>query len=198
MDKNAYLYRQKNQMKIWKGIGTIKYPNGSIYQGQTMDSLYNGKGRLTHANGDIYQGDWKDGFAHGKGTYAKVSEGVLYDGQYQNDYQHGKGVELQEFGAMKYEGTLVFSIGKKRIDWINDYNSADVFPSALVFHTKDMRVYEKYMTLVREEEDFDMFSNKGGFKQGEKFTIAIAVEKLDDESVEDILGMFPPEAAALF
>lgn len=86
--------RQKNQMKIWRGIGTIKYPNGSVYQGQTMDGLYNGKGRLTHSNGDIYQGEWKNGFAHGKGTYAKVSEGVLYDGQYENDLQHGKGIEL--------------------------------------------------------------------------------------------------------
>ena len=82
----TYLYRQKNQMKTWKGFGTINYENGSKYQGQTENSLYNGKGRLTHSNGDIYQGDWKDGFAHGKGCYAKVSEGVLYDGDYKEDF----------------------------------------------------------------------------------------------------------------
>lgn len=34
-------------MKTWEGLGTIKYIDGSVYNGFTLDQKYHGKGRLT-------------------------------------------------------------------------------------------------------------------------------------------------------
>lgn len=53
----------------WTGLGTIRFPDGSKYQGQTKKGLFHGKGRMTHSNGDIYQGQWKDGKASGEGVF---------------------------------------------------------------------------------------------------------------------------------
>ena len=47
----------------FEGMGTMKFKDGSKYQGMSHNQLFNGKGRMTHANGDIYQGEWKDGKA---------------------------------------------------------------------------------------------------------------------------------------
>jgi hypothetical protein len=48
-------FRTKDKYKpIWEGLGTIKFADGSKYQGQTKAGLFEGKGRMTHANGDIY------------------------------------------------------------------------------------------------------------------------------------------------
>jgi hypothetical protein len=41
----------KNEIE---GLGTIKFADGSLYQGMTKHGLFNGKGRMTHTNGDIY------------------------------------------------------------------------------------------------------------------------------------------------
>ena len=49
----------------WEGLGTIKFPDGSKYQGMTKNGKFHGKGRMTHSNGDIYQGEWADGKASG-------------------------------------------------------------------------------------------------------------------------------------
>lgn len=54
---------------MWEGLGTIRFADGSKYQGLTKNGLFNGKGRMTHANGDIYQGEWQDGKANGYGVY---------------------------------------------------------------------------------------------------------------------------------
>jgi len=52
-----------------EGMGTLKFKDGSKYQGLTVDQQFEGKGRMTHANGDVYQGEWKDGKAHGNGVF---------------------------------------------------------------------------------------------------------------------------------
>ena len=71
--------RDSSSNKRWTGIGTIKYPDGAVYQGQTAKGKFDGFGRMTHANGDIYQGQWKNGMAHGKGTFCDT-QGSLYEG----------------------------------------------------------------------------------------------------------------------
>ena len=88
----------------WRGLGTLQYKDGAVYQGFTNNKLFNGKGRLTHASGDIYHGDWKDGKAHGKGVYVSKESGTLYDGDWVQDEQHGFGVEMFKHGQVRYEG----------------------------------------------------------------------------------------------
>lgn len=98
-------------MKTWEGLGTIKFKDGSVYEGFTANQKFNGKGRLTQANGDLYQGDWKDGVAQGKGVFVQREAGIIYDGEWKNDVQHGKGIEEWDFGNFKYEGD--FKEGQK-------------------------------------------------------------------------------------
>ena len=38
----------------WEGIGQIKFPDGSFYEGITYQQKPPGKGRMTYPNGDIY------------------------------------------------------------------------------------------------------------------------------------------------
>lgn len=106
----------------WKGLGEIKYTDGSVYQGMIKNKLFNGKGRITHANGDIYQGEWTDGKANGKGTFIDM-DGSMYDGQWLDDKQHGKGMEVWNNGQIRYSGQ--FEDGKKtgmgRFDFEGSY-----------------------------------------------------------------------------
>ena len=64
----------------YEGLGTIRFTDGSIYQGQFSDMQFNGKGRLTHNNGDIIQGEWLDGLANGFCMLID-QEGTVYKGQ---------------------------------------------------------------------------------------------------------------------
>lgn len=41
-------------MKIYEGLGELRYADGSFYQGFTRNRKYNGRGRLTYSNGDVY------------------------------------------------------------------------------------------------------------------------------------------------
>ncbi len=41
-------------MQHWEGIGIIKFPDGSTFQGMTKNKLFDGKGRMTHSNGDVF------------------------------------------------------------------------------------------------------------------------------------------------
>lgn len=88
---------------VYQGLGTIKFPDGSKYEGQTKNGLFNGKGRMTHANGDIYQGEWKDGKANGFGVYVDQN-GSMYKGEWLNDQYHGEGCETWNYMSIKYEG----------------------------------------------------------------------------------------------
>ena len=50
-----FYYRSKDRYKPkWEGLGTIRFADGSVYQGQTKNGLMNGRGRIKHENGDIY------------------------------------------------------------------------------------------------------------------------------------------------
>ena len=65
--------------KEWRGFGTLKFPDGSMYQGQTENQKFNGVGRMTHANGDIYQGQFRDGEPNGQGQMKK-KDGTIIKG----------------------------------------------------------------------------------------------------------------------
>ena len=120
-------YRTKDKYKpIWEGLGTIKFADGSKYQGQTKNGLFEGKGRMTHANGDIYQGEWKNGKANGFGVFVDTN-GSMYKGEWTNDVYHGKGVETWDYGTIKYEGEFVEGkkTGKGRFEFDGNYYDGD-------------------------------------------------------------------------
>jgi radial spoke head protein 1 len=51
------------------GTGTMKYPDGSSYEGGYKMDKRHGQGVYTYANGDTYAGGWANGVKHGKGCY---------------------------------------------------------------------------------------------------------------------------------
>ena len=87
----------------WRGFGTIKYADGSKYQGQSEHGKFEGKGRKTETNGDFYHGEWKNGLEDGKGTHFET-KGTLYNGDWVEGKRHGKGVETTEYNKIKYDG----------------------------------------------------------------------------------------------
>jgi hypothetical protein len=50
-----------------KGCGTIRFDDGSIYQGDFRRGVMDGWGKLTWADGSYYNGSWQDGLRHGIG-----------------------------------------------------------------------------------------------------------------------------------
>ena len=80
----------------WEGLGQIKFPDGSVYQGMTYKGLFHGKGRIKHEDGQIYHGEWKEGKACGQGVFISM-DGSMYDGEWLNDQYHGKGTEQWKY-----------------------------------------------------------------------------------------------------
>lgn len=101
-----YKLAKTNDKDKFSGLGTIKYPDGSKYQGMTKDGKYHGKGRMTHSNGDIYHGEWENGKAQGKGVFLDKN-GCMYDGEWREDVYHGKGEEHWDYSNIKYTGDFI-------------------------------------------------------------------------------------------
>ena len=66
------------------GLGTIRYANGSVYEGMWKRGQRHGFGRLIHPTGDMYEGDWSNDKANGKGVFSNL-EGYTYDGDWVDD-----------------------------------------------------------------------------------------------------------------
>ena len=90
----------------WSGLGTIKFSDGSVYNGVSFKGQFEGKGRMTYSDGDIYHGDWKAGKANGHGTFIS-QKGVLYQGNWVDDQYHGSGTEWFNFKKGYYTGDFV-------------------------------------------------------------------------------------------
>ena len=54
-------------MGKFDGSGTLKYPNGEIYEGEWSENKMHGKGVYTYKDGRIYQGDFVNDKPHGYG-----------------------------------------------------------------------------------------------------------------------------------
>jgi hypothetical protein len=115
-DDKKYIGQWKKSTKSTKGgdyvggLGTMKFKDGSMYQGYSKNNQFHGKGRMTHSNGDIYQGEWKEGKAEGNGVFVD-KQGMMYEGKWENDQYHGKGVESWKYNKIIYTGD--FNQGQK-------------------------------------------------------------------------------------
>ncbi len=88
-----------------EGPGLLTSLDGDRFQGQWAGNRMNGHGTVTWANGDRYEGEWRDGKADGHGVQT-WSDGRTYDGEWHNDLPNGHGVVTREDGN-PYEGTFV-------------------------------------------------------------------------------------------
>lgn len=72
------------------GKGTVKYDDGSYYEGDIKDDILEGRGKLTFESGAVYTGDFKDDHINGKGVYVSIY-GAVYVGDFKNDEFDGQG-----------------------------------------------------------------------------------------------------------
>ena len=54
------------------GVGTCKWPDGSVYEGDWLNGLRHGSGKYT-CDDYIYIGEWQQDMRHGRGKYTKLS-----------------------------------------------------------------------------------------------------------------------------
>ena len=109
---------------------TIRYKDGTIYEGFFRGGKKNGKGKLTFPNGDIYNGNWVNGERHGHGEYNWKS-GAKYEGEYTNNQRNGNGIFTFADGKV-YNGQWRDGLrtGRGKLMWENgDTYEGDFFKS---------------------------------------------------------------------
>ena len=88
-----------------QGSGVLTTADSERFQGQWARDRLNGRGLVLWANGDRYEGDWRDGKADGHGVQS-WADGRKYDGEWRNDLPNGHGVGMRKDGS-RYEGIFV-------------------------------------------------------------------------------------------
>ncbi|XP_034741033.1 alsin-like isoform X3 [Etheostoma cragini] len=124
------------------GRGTMKWPDGRIYNGNFRKGQEDGYGECIIPNKvlkkpDIYQGHWRDGKFHGFGKY-KYASGEVYEGCFCDGHRHGYG--MLSSGRLTKNSSSVF-IGQ----WVHDKKTGyGVYD--------DITRGEKYMGLWLDEQ----------------------------------------------
>ena len=82
------------------GQTTIRWNDGSAYQGQTYYGEIKGVGTMVYPDGSKYVGLWERDLPNGQGTF-QTPEGITYTVNFENGLPHGKGV-IQDLDGRKY------------------------------------------------------------------------------------------------
>eukprot|EP00826_Nyctotherus_ovalis_P015577 TRINITY_DN14440_c0_g1_i13.p1 TRINITY_DN14440_c0_g1~~TRINITY_DN14440_c0_g1_i13.p1 ORF type:complete len:198 (-),score=18.32 TRINITY_DN14440_c0_g1_i13:174-767(-) len=94
------------------GYGKQTWPNGTKYTGYWENDKMSGKGKLEYENGDVYDCNWVDNKAKGFGELLK-SDGSKYVGEWDCDEPHGEGTESWPDGT-EYKGTYSHGVKNGR------------------------------------------------------------------------------------
>jgi hypothetical protein len=124
------------------GIGTRRFPDGSVYSGDYCRGKRSGNGRYYYANGDLAVGTWSDDYmVYGKYHYAN---GQVYEGHFEGGIRHGRG---------KYTWTN----GQSEVfRYANDVRASDYGVRWNRKHTKAWKVQGKKATKVSLDEAVDL------------------------------------------
>ena len=90
---------QKDEKKQRHGAGSLRWLDGSSYEGQFVHGNLHGHGIYRHATGDVYEGEFRDDEEHGFGIYTQPS-GYVYAGQWDAGDKTGEASELECDGAV--------------------------------------------------------------------------------------------------
>ena len=82
--------------------GTLKYSDGSRYEGEHREGVRHGRGTYTWADGNRYEGEWHEDKMHGEGTMY-WHYGDRYEGEYRDGRRHGRGAYTWADGR-RFEG----------------------------------------------------------------------------------------------
>ena len=73
------------------GMATIRWDDGSAYQGQTYYGEMKGVGTMVYPDKSKYVGTWERDLPNGQGTF-QTPEGITFTTTFVNGVPHGKGV----------------------------------------------------------------------------------------------------------
>mmetsp|Transcript_6965 Transcript_6965/g.12782 ORF Transcript_6965/g.12782 Transcript_6965/m.12782 type:complete len:223 (-) Transcript_6965:136-804(-) len=104
----------KDESVTWE---SVKWKDGSRYEGLVKDGKCHVRGVLRYSNGDRYEGEYKDNHMSGLGVYVWKNGGV-YRGQWNKNNMHGCGVKL----VPKASGGIVPMEG----EWMEDGYVGDI------------------------------------------------------------------------
>lgn len=110
-------YNGDYKMGVYEGRGVLKAPDGRIYDGEWINNVKTGRGVMKWSDGAIYEGDWKNDARTGKGVF-KYPNGETYEGDFTNGEMTGKGVYkwtngkayTGDFNNGKIDGKGVFKL----------------------------------------------------------------------------------------
>ena len=88
------------------GKGTIKYADGTVYEGDYENGKPHGRGTMKSADGRVFEGDVENEKPNGRFTL-KSADGNVFEGDVENGKPHGR-------GTMKYANTV------QEGDWKDD------------------------------------------------------------------------------
>lgn len=92
-----------NQDGVPHGRGTMRFNDGSIYEGEWNNGVMEGQGECTYPDGKgKYTGEWKTGHPNGKGK-CSFRNGCEYNGIWKNGAMDGLGVYKFE-NSEEYDG----------------------------------------------------------------------------------------------
>jgi hypothetical protein len=101
VDRNLLnVYKMRLPEEIYQG--TIRFPNGDLYEGEIVADKPHGRGTCMYANKDRYEGQWSAGKRAGEGTQT-YQNGDVYKGKWKNDLREGCGT-MDYFNAGSYGG----------------------------------------------------------------------------------------------
>lgn len=83
------LNRHMNDDLEWQ---SIRYRDGTTYEGLAKDGRNHERGVLVHPNGDRYEGEFRENQYWGFGAYVWTSKGAIYRGQFKEGRIKGCGV----------------------------------------------------------------------------------------------------------
>ena len=91
--------KQGEGVYTWMGPGEEEDEKveKAVYKGEYKDGVKNGRGSMKFPNGDLYDGFWKDNKMEGEGTYTYKATGDIYSGSFAAGKKSGEG--RYEFGG---------------------------------------------------------------------------------------------------
>lgn len=85
--------------------GTLKFVDGSKYEGQLKNYMFDGFGIYYRPDGSKrYEGEFKTGNYHGKGIWYREDGTKWYEGEVVIGLRNGSGIEYAKDGTKLYEG----------------------------------------------------------------------------------------------
>lgn len=122
------------------GIGKMTYKNGDVYEGTFLENKMNGQFTVTFANGNSYVGGMvNDEYSgHGVLTFANKSVSYVYEGDFANGMKNGKGKMTYSDGKV-YEG--YFENDKKNGQGRMDYNEESFFEGTFKNDLREKGLY---------------------------------------------------------